>query len=207
MEVPPEITYRGIEKTDEIEALIREKAAKLDRIHPGIISCRVAVEREQEHQRSGSPYRVRVAMRIPPGKELVGRIEPGDGEISDRLQTLVAEAFEAVRRQLIKVKDLQQGKVKAPPEQEQIGHVVRLFSGEGYGFIRSTEGREIYFHRNAVLNDDFERLDIGTGVRFFPSGGGGQGPQASTVQIVDKPGGGAAEQNDRQVEPPKGWKA
>ena len=193
MEVPPEITFRGVEKTPEIESHILDRAAKLDRIHPGLVSCRVAVESDQEHQRTGSPYRVRVAVRIPPGKEIVGRREPGDGDVGDRLQTVVSDAFEAVRRQLVKVREKQQGKVKAKaaPEQELIGHVVRLFPDEGYGFIRSTEGREIYFHRNAVLHGDFNRLEIGTGVRYFPSGEGDQGPQASTVQIVDKPGAGA----------------
>lgn len=205
MEVPPEITFRGLEKTDEIEAHIFNKAAKLDEIHPGIISCRVAVEREQEHQRTGSPYRVRVVVRIPPGKELIGRREPGEGRIDDRLQTAVASAFEAVVRQLIKIKEKQQGKVKSAPEQETVGHVVRLFREQGYGFIRSIDGREIYFHKNAVLHADFERLEIGTGVRYFPSEGD-KGPQASTVQIVDKPGSRVAKVEDPHVEPPEGWK-
>ena len=205
MEVPPEITFRGLEKSDEIETHILKKAAKLDEIHPGIISCRVAVEREQEHQRSGSPYRVRVVVRIPPGKELVGRREPGEGRIDDRLQTAVSNAFEAVQRQLVKIKEIQQGKVKSAPAQELVGHVVRLFREKGYGFIRSVDGREIYFHKNAVAHEDFERLELGTGVRYFPSEGE-QGPQASTVQIVDKPGSRASKVENSHVEPPEGWK-
>ena len=205
MEVPPEITFRGVEKSDEIETHILKKAAKLDDIHPGIISCRVTVEREQEHQRSGSPYRVRVIVRIPPNKELIGQHEPGDGKIDDRLQTAVTEAFNAVQRQLVKTKEMQQGKVKSAPEQELLGLVVRLFRKEGYGFIRSVDGREIYFHKNAVLHGGFERLEIGTGVQYFPSEGE-QGPQASTVQIVDKPGSRASKVEDSHVEPPEGWK-
>ncbi len=206
MEVPPEITFRGLEKSDEIETHILKKAAKLDEINPGIISCRVAVEREQEHQRSGSPYRVRVVVRIPPGKELVGRQEPGEGRIDDRLQTAVSNAFDAVQRQLVKIKEIQQGKVKSTSEQELVGHVVRLFRKKGYGFIRSVDGREIYFHKNAVAHDDFERLEIGTGVRYFPSEGE-EGPQASTVQIVDKPGSRASKVEEAHVDPPEGWKS
>jgi cold shock CspA family protein/ribosome-associated translation inhibitor RaiA len=205
MEVPPEITFRGLEKSAEIETHILKKAAKLDDIHPGIISCRVTVEREQEHQRSGSPYRARVIVRIPPNKELIGQHEPGEGKIDDRLQTAVTEAFNAVQRQLVKTKEMQQGKVKSAPEQELFGLVVRLFREEGYGFIRSVDGREIYFHKNAVLHGGFERLEIGTGVRYFPSEGK-QGPQASTVQIVDKPGSRASKVEDSHVEPPEGWK-
>ncbi len=81
--------------------------------------------------------------------------------------------------------------------------VVRLFREEGYGFLRALDGREIYFHRNAVLNDDFDRLVVGAGVRF-DEGLGEEGPQASTVQIVDKPGGHVSGVGDGVVEPPPG---
>ncbi len=205
MEVPPEITYRGLDKNDEIEDFILEKTAKLDDLHERLISCRVAVEKDPEDQRSGSPYRVRVVVRVPPGKELVGRRDPGQGESHEPLRVAVKDAFEAVRRQLIKLKEKQQGDVKTHPAQQLIGHVVRLFPEEGYGFIRSLEGREIFFHRNAVTEDDFDRLEIGTGVRYFPTDSE-KGPQASTVQIVDKLGSRLSKVDEPQVEPPEGWK-
>lgn len=205
MEVPPEITYRGVGSSDELEDLILAKAAKLDELHPAMISCRVAVEKDPEEQRSGSPYRVRVVVRIPPGKELVGRREPGEGESHEPVRVAVKDAFEAVRRQLIKTKEKQQGEVKSNPAQDLVGHVVRLFPEEGYGFIRSAEGREIFFHRNAVLQDDFDRLEVGTGVRYFPTDSP-EGPQASTIKIVDKPGSRVSKVDDPRVEPPEGWK-
>jgi cold shock CspA family protein/ribosome-associated translation inhibitor RaiA len=206
MEIPPEITFRDVDKTDADEQLILEKNAKLDEIYDGIVSCRVAVEKMQEHQRSGSPYRIRIALRVPPGHELVVRRESGEGKMHERLETVVTDAFDAVRRQLIKLKDKQQGDVKSHPKQEQlVGHVVRLFTDQGYGFIRTTEGGELYFHRNSVLHDDFERLEIGTGVRYFPREGE-EGPQASTVQIVDKPGVRTGRTADSEAEPPQGWK-
>ena len=66
--------------------------------------------------------------------------------------------------------------------------VEKLFADEGYGFIRTLDGaRQFYFHRNSVLHDDFGRLSVGTEVRFNPQAGE-EGPQASSVQIVAKPG-------------------
>jgi len=62
---------------------------------------------------------------------------------------------------------------------------VKLFSEEGYGFLETPDGREIYFHRNSVIGSDFDRLEIGTEVRFAEETGE-QGPQASTVTIVGK---------------------
>lgn len=70
--------------------------------------------------------------------------------------------------------------------------VVRLFRDQGYGFIETAEGQELYFHRNSVLHDEFEQLRVGTGVRFAEEMGE-EGPQASTVQITDRPGSPVAE--------------
>jgi cold shock CspA family protein len=44
---------------------------------------------------------------------------------------------------------------------------------------------EIYFHRNSVLDADFDKLKIGTEVRFVEEAGD-KGPQASTVKVVGK---------------------
>jgi cold shock CspA family protein/ribosome-associated translation inhibitor RaiA len=187
MRVPLEITFRDVPKTETIETLIQEKAAALDRICDNLISCRVAVEKPHENQRFGNPFRVRVTMRVPPGHELVVRRESTEGELSDRLPTVIRDAFDAARRRLKKLVDRQQGEVKSHPAQENLAYVVKLFQDQGYGFLKTLEGREIYFHRNSVLNNDFERLELGTGVRFVAVEGN-EGPQASTVQVVDKPG-------------------
>jgi len=49
--------------------------------------------------------------------------------------------------------------------------------------IETRDGREIYFHRNSVLNAAFDDLKIGAEVRFAEEEGE-QGPQASTVTIT-----------------------
>lgn len=202
MRLPLEISFRNIRKSEAVEALIRGKADDLKRMHENIISCRVAVEAPQQHQRSGRAYRVRVTLTVPPGHELVVSRDPSGGELHDELTSVIRDAFEAARRQLQKLAEKQRERIKTHPEQELMGMVVRLFREEGYGFLRALDGREIYFHRNAVLHDAFDRLEVGTSVRFDERIGE-KGPQASTVQIVNNPGGhsGAGE---RAVAPPPG---
>jgi ribosomal subunit interface protein len=185
MKVPLELSFRDVEKTPELEDLIRDKVSKLERYCDHLNSCRVAVEKPQEHQRSGSPYRVRVNMTVPPGHELAVSREPGEGDLREEIQVAIRDAFDSAARQLKRLVDKQQGEVKQHPEQETMGLVSKLLPEEGYGFIQTQEGREIYFHRNSVLHDDFDRLETGTGVRYVEEPGE-QGPQASTVQIVDK---------------------
>lgn len=186
MRVPLEITYRDVQKTDDIESLIRSKAAKLDQICDHIISCRVAVEKPHEFQQTGQPHRVRIELRLPPGHVLVAKRESTGGEMHTDLQATIRQAFDAARRQIEKVNRQQQGRVKSHPEQETSAVVEKLFPSEGYGFLRTTLGRTIYFNKNSVLYGDFERMAIGDGVRFVEEDGQ-EGPQASTVQLVNKP--------------------
>jgi cold shock CspA family protein/ribosome-associated translation inhibitor RaiA len=206
MRVPLEITFRGIPPNEDIKELIRQKAAKLDRVAEQLISCRVAVEKKQKHPQSGNPYRVRINMRMPPGRELVVNSgESGEGFIHDDLSTVVREVFEIALRQLKKSNGQLQADVKEHPMQEASGIVVRLFNDNGYGFLKTLTGREIFFHRNSVLNDDFDRLEVGVGVRFVEEDGE-KGPQASTVQIIDKPGVRGPKTDDEPVELPIDWK-
>jgi cold shock CspA family protein len=67
--------------------------------------------------------------------------------------------------------------VNAPPER---GVVTKLFVAEGYGFIATEDGREVYFHRNAVRDIHFEEMD-GMSVSLN-IGAGEKGPQATVVQ-------------------------
>lgn len=187
MQIPLELTFRGVEKTETIEHYIRERTQKLEQVCDHIVSCRVTVEHPQQHQRAGSPFRVRVDVRVPPGHELVVRRESSEGDIHDSLRQVLREAFDAMRRQVRGLAERQRGDVKAHWAEEETGIVVRLLREEGYGFLRTPDGEEVYFHRNSVLHDGFDRLEAGTGVRVAVEEGE-EGLQASTVEIVDKPG-------------------
>jgi cold shock CspA family protein len=175
MRVPLEIAFKGIEHPDEMEALIREEADKLERVCHYMMSCRVAVEKRQQHQEVGNPYRVRLVMTVPPGHELVVRREPSKGDIH------------SAARQLRKLVEQQRGNIKIHPDRQVMAVVHKLFPVEGYGFLRTVDTQEeIYFHRNSVLHGDFDRLTIGLGVRYTAEVGE-KGLQATSVQIVDKP--------------------
>ena len=40
MKIPLEVTFRGMKHSDAIEAAVRERAEKLERFFPRMISCR-----------------------------------------------------------------------------------------------------------------------------------------------------------------------
>lgn len=176
MQVPLELSTRRITLSPALEAELRKRAAKLERHYDRITSCRIAVELPSNHHNEGGPYRVRVDITVP-GSELVA-----DKEAED-LSIAIREAFEAAERQVEEFSRRRRGEVKTPVG-PPTGRVVRLFPEEGFGFVEASDGREVYFHRNAVL-EGFEILEVGSEVRFAEEQGI-EGPQASTVSLVGR---------------------
>ncbi len=87
-----------------------------------------------------------------------------------------------MERQLKEHSRALQGEVKQDVKPDR-GTVNSLFPKEGYGFIQTRDGRDIYFHRNSVLDGAFDRLSPGAEVRFSEEEGE-KGPQASTVEMA-----------------------
>jgi cold shock CspA family protein/ribosome-associated translation inhibitor RaiA len=175
MEIPPQITARNFALAPAEERAIRDGAAKLDAFASRILSCRVALEIPRGRGHTGRQYRIHIKVEVP-GEELVVR-----RRTDEALTTAVQKAFRAMGRKLQDHVRRQRGDVKLPRRAPR-ATVTRLFPWEGYGFLTSADGREIYFDRRSVLNDAFDRLQKGAEVRYVEEPGE-EGPQASTVAI------------------------
>lgn len=178
MELPLQITAQNLTLAPADEQAIRDAAAKLDEFASRILSCRVVVEVPKSGGHSGRQYRVHVKLDVP-GDEIVVRRQSDEA-----LPTAVQKAFKAAGRRLQDHVRRQRGDVKLPRRAPR-GVVTRLFSWEGYGFLTSADGREIYFDRQSVLNDGFDHLKEGVPVRYVEESGE-QGPQASTVAAAGR---------------------
>ena len=208
MQIPPEITYRNIDKTDNIDSLVREKIAKLEQFCDYITSCRVVLEKAHDHPSSGSPYKVSIDITIPHGREIAVNQNPDEGKQYPPLEAVIRDAFEAARRQLVSITTEQKGERKIHPEQEIGAVIVKLFADQDYGFIKAIDtGKEVYFHRNSVVNRNFDELSVGNGVRFKETEGE-MGPQATSVMVLDQQRSSPNTEADSvpsAVEKPLGW--
>jgi cold shock CspA family protein/ribosome-associated translation inhibitor RaiA len=75
---------------------------------------------------------------------------------------------------------------RAPAQHSDVDiGIAELFPAGDYGTITDSDGREIYFHRNSVVNADFDSLTIDSEVRFVEESGE-KGPQASSVHLIGK---------------------
>jgi len=185
MRVPLQISFRNIMPSEAVESRIREKVAELEEFAPRIISCRVIVEALHRHHRKGRLYHVRVDVRVPGADIVVSREHQLAHEHED-VYVAVRDAFAAIVRKLEDFVRRQRADTKVH-DVPLHGRIARLYTYEGYGFIDTPEGIEVYFHRNAVIGGNFEDLEIGDDVRFsMPAAEGDKGPQASVVQPIGK---------------------
>lgn len=100
MQLPVGISYRGVEKSDQLEEFIRNKAARLDRFCDHISRCDIVVEHPNHSQHSGNPFRVRIDVTVPPGHELVAEEKQGAHEMHEPLSKVINDAFKAMEGQL-----------------------------------------------------------------------------------------------------------
>lgn len=173
MQLPVQVTYRGMESSAALEDAVRDKAAKLEQFHPRLMSCRVVIEQAGRHQTKGKQFVVRVDLKAPGGEIAVNRDHDQDVYVALR------DAFDAARRKLEDFIRESRGDVKHH-ELTQSGTVARILADEGYGFIATPDGRELYFSRENVVTPPFEHLAEGTAVHFIEELAA-EGPQAKRV--------------------------
>jgi len=184
MQLPLEITFRNMDASEALEQDIRERADKLEHFYDRIMSCRVMVEASHRHHHKGNIYHIRIDLTVP-GHELVVSQEAGDKHAHEDPYIAARDAFNAMRRQLeswARKRRPQSVKTHEPPPH---GRILELVPMQECGTIESSDGRLIYFHRNAVVNDSYDNLAEGMTVRFHEERGD-QGPQASSVIVEGK---------------------
>lgn len=184
-----QVRLRDVPDRRYAEQMIRELTEKLERQCDHITSCQVSVESPNAHPTFGARWRVRIELHVAGAEPIVVRREQGDGRIYEDLSTIVHDAFHTAARRLKELTRKQRGDVKVHPEQTLQG-VIREMHPD-HGILFSLDGRRIYFHENSVVDFPFRDLRIGMGVAFVETEGR-EGPQASTVRVVDARGVGAA---------------
>lgn len=123
MQLPVQIVFHQIDPWPGAEALLREKAAALDRYAPDLMSCRIVVEELHKHHRLGRPLAVRLDVRLPRHELSVRRQHDHDFHVA------VREAFDAMVRQIEDQVRRRRGDVKR-------------HAPEGYPPSRATEGAQ-----------------------------------------------------------------
>lgn len=183
MQTPLEIHFNNMERSEAVEAAVRQRTGKLEQLYDGITSCHAFVDAPHHHHRKGNHYEVRLEVRIP-GKELVVNNKPGDVNAHEDVHLAIRDAFNAMERQLKRWKRQVRGEPRGREAPLQ-GRIAEIHPGQGYGQIATTDHRLIYFHKNSVVDADFADLKVDDSVELVvQTGESEKGPQASTVRPI-----------------------
>ncbi|MBI3325798.1 MAG: cold shock domain-containing protein [Nitrospinae bacterium] len=64
------------------------------------------------------------------------------------------------------------------------GTIQSIRAERGFGFIRDSEGGDVFFHRSALANPDtFNTLEVGMVVEFEPESGP-KGARAAKITVI-----------------------
>lgn len=181
MQQPLQITFRHMAPSEAVEAAIQERVEKLDKFYSRITGCHVVVEAPHRHHHHGKLYHIFIDLTLPGAELVVGR-DPSLKHAHEDIYVAIRDAFDAMRRRLEDYVRRHYTQTK-PHEQRNKGRIAELYPQDDYGLLVAEDGRQIYFHRNSVLHEGFDHLDIGSHVHFFEEAGD-KGPQASSVWPV-----------------------
>jgi hypothetical protein len=104
-----------VEKTLGLENIIYEETTKLERIYQDLVYCSIAVERPQEHLKSGNPYQIRLEILAPKSPEIVVSRSHNNVDMHTPLESVMKSAFKVARRRLKKLKAKQRIEIKRHP--------------------------------------------------------------------------------------------
>ncbi|MFT6349289.1 MAG: ribosomal subunit interface protein [Psychromonas sp.] len=183
MKQPLQITFREMAHSDAVEAHIREKVAKLEEFYAHLISCHVVIEQPHAHHQQGKLFRVSIDLILHDGELLANRSAP-EHHAHEDAYVAIRDAFKSLHRQLQEFVRKQRGKVKKH-ETPDHGKISMIGGDKDFGRIITADDRDIYFHRNSLIDGEFSALEIGHEVRFVEEAGD-QGPQASSVGLIGK---------------------
>lgn len=188
MQIPAEVSFHNIQHSDWVEDTIREKIAKLEKLFDRLVTCRVRVERRATSMTNSVPPVVRIEIGVPGHKDIVVAHEPEhlQNKFADPdMRNAINEAFRIAERQLLDFKEQLRDRTKGLQRDIQnqfLGQVAELPPGQDHGFLLTKEGSLLYFHRNSVLNGDFDALKRGTEVHYVEEMGD-TGPTAAKVRV------------------------
>lgn len=186
MKLPLQVSFHNTDPLPGVEEIVRERAARLERYCDHIMSCRVVIDVPHKHHRKGNQYQIRLDITVP-GDEIAVTREAPEHEAANRLPDAIKDAFDAADRL---IEDYVRRRRQDVKHHEGLPHArVRTIEvGQDFGFLETPDGRDVYFHKNSLVNADFDSLTPGTEVAFAEEVGE-KGPQATTVRVVGRHGG------------------
>ena len=161
MQVPLNIVFRHMEKSEAVEERIIQKLDKLEDSYGEIISCNVVIEQVNKNQNQGRLFNIRINLNLPKKEIVITHQKDED------LFVVVRDALNSLTHKVEAHFDKLKNLVK---DHEEVLHGVisKMFEHDQYGFILSgVNDDEYYFSATNLHGCDFNHLKLGDHVKFI----------------------------------------
>lgn len=95
-----QITFHGLDHSDALDHLIREKIAKLAGLYDRILRVRAVIDQPHRSHTKGNGYRLKVEVLIP-GDEIIVERDFHDADGPSAAERVVRDAFAVAQRLLM----------------------------------------------------------------------------------------------------------
>lgn len=127
MLTPLEISFHGLERSEAVEARVREKFARIQKHFDRITHARVAIEAPKRRTPLPKVFHVKIEIGIPAHNPIVVNYEPEGAEAQTDLMIALRDAFAAAERQV----DALAARMDKPAKREQSRRRPRQVNGSG----------------------------------------------------------------------------
>jgi ribosome-associated translation inhibitor RaiA len=114
MQTPIQLTFRQMDSSPAVAAVIRKAVERLERLHPGILGCQVTIDAPHRHQLQGRHFQVHIRLTVPGGAVVASRAPTLDAGHED-IHVAIRDAFRAARRELTELARRPRGDGAAHP--------------------------------------------------------------------------------------------
>ncbi len=183
MQTQPTVSFDGVAVDDLVRTAALTHIDHLERLCPEILGCHVVLTQPHRHRRRDRLWSARIDLVLPGVDIIVNRTHPRDHSHEDPLVTL-SDAFASARRRLEVHRREHRGDV-GDHRPHVDGTILRVVPQAGYGFIKASDGREIYFQATSITGCGFHDVLPGMPVRFTVEDGD-DGSRATWVHVTDR---------------------
>jgi cold shock CspA family protein/ribosome-associated translation inhibitor RaiA len=182
MQRKPIITWRNVQRSEAVEAIIRKRIEAVERFCPDAIGLRVTLDAPQKPRHAARGFDVRLHLEVP-GPDLDVARTVRHGHAAEDITRAVNSTFTALEKRIKETRRVVAGQeVKHHPVILH-GEIVELEPELGYGFVRADDGQEVYFQKDGLVTGNWDDLELGARLRFREQDGE-KGPFAVDVALA-----------------------
>lgn len=165
MQVALEVSFYNIdEDADAADEIIRAHVGQLEETYDRISSCRVRVAKRAANDNRVRLPAVLIELAVP-GRKLVisheadGSQIGGRADVGDAIRTAFRKAERALR-DLQRIRETNE-RIAAAGDLSFLGQITEVYPLQDYGYLIDKNGERLYFHRDAIVEGDFDYLVCG----------------------------------------------